>query len=124
MNLELQETLHRKRTALAFVVSVDEMTAPMLRRAGRTIVGHRTEAAFEATLIGMHAGMITQTLSGEERTRTMFTLVAALLQMRSVVFAYAGLSLEHTIAKWAFVQRLLDVRVQMPGKHRFVAELG
>lgn len=72
----------------------------------------------------MHASMVTQTLSGEKRTRTVFTLVAALLQMRSVVFAYTGLALEHTIAKRAFVQRLLDVRVQMPGEHRFVAELG
>lgn len=95
----------------------------MQRRTGRKIECHRAETTLESTLVGVHAGVVTQALGGEKGAWTVNAQMVALLQMRSIVLAYAGLALEHAIAKRAFVQRLLDVRVLVPDQHRFVAEL-
>lgn len=82
MILEQRKRGDRKRALLAPIHPVHHVHgSPMIRRGAGELEAHRTQAALERLLAGVHANVIAQSVATDEHLRAQFARMRAMLLM-------------------------------------------
>lgn len=111
MHLEQWKRVHRKTALLALVLAVHHVHGtPMVGRGAGELEAHRTEAALERPLAGMHANVVAQAVATDEHLRAELALVRPVLQVDAHVLVEDELARKVAAARRAGERVLFVVR--------------